>query len=70
MKYNRGDSLAEGWSGFLGLLDGFAHVGRETWCSRAPRRSLVAAIIQRAATCTGMIVGPTWTSVGLYTLHA
>ena len=70
MKDDRGDGLAEDRGGFLGLLDGFDHVGREPWCSRGPRRALVAEIIRWAATRTGTIGGPAWTGVGLHALHA
>ena len=42
---NRVDGLADDWGGFLGLLDGFTHIGREPWCSRGPLRAPVAAII-------------------------
>ena len=59
-----------GSGGFLGLLDGFVHVGREPWCIRAPRRALVVAIIRWATVHVGNIVGPEWTGIGLHTLQA
>ena len=70
MKYYWCDGLVEDWGGLLGLIDGFTHVDREPWCSRAPRRALIAAIIRWAATRTGMVGGLAWTGVGLHTLHA
>ena len=54
----------------MGLLDGLAHVSREPWCSRGPRRALVAAIFRWSATRTGTIGSTVWTGVGLRTLHA
>ena len=69
MKDNRGNVLEEGQGGFLVLLGGFGHVGYEPWCSRVPHRSLVAAIIQCAPNCTGMIDGLAWTGFGLHALH-
>ena len=70
MKDDRGDGLAEVRGGFLGLLSGFSHIGCEPWCSRDPRRALVAAIIRWAATRTGTIGTPTWMGIGLHALHA
>ena len=70
MKDDRFYGLAEGWAGFLVLLDGFAHVGCEPWCSRALRRDLVAAIIQWITARAGAIGGPEWTGVGLNVLYA
>ena len=57
MKDDWGDGLSEDRGGFLGLLDGFAHVGRGTCCIMAPCRALVEAIILWSATCTGAIGG-------------
>ena len=70
MKDNRDDGIAEGWFGCWVLLDGLAHVGRDNWCSRGPRRSLVAAIFRSSANRTGKIGGPERTCVGLHRLHA
>ena len=70
MKYDRGDGLSEDRGGFLGLLDSFARVGRDPWCSRGPYRAPFAAIIRWADTFTGTIGGPSWTGVGLHELHA
>ena len=67
---NRVDSLAESQGGFLGPLDSLAQVGHEPWCIRAPRRDLVAIIIQWETACTGTIVGPSWTGIDMHTLHA
>ena len=64
------DGLAEDRGSFLGLLDSFAHVGREPWCSKAPRRALVAPIIQWETARAGTIGGPEWTDVGLHAFHA
>ena len=69
MKDDWGDGLAEGWGDFLVLLNGFACIGHEPWCSRAPHRALVAAIIRLSATHTEMIGGPAWTDIDLYVLH-
>ena len=69
MKDNRGNGLAEDQGSFFGLLGGFAHVGREPGCRRAPRRALVAAIIRWEATRTQTNGGPAWTGVGLPALH-
>ena len=70
MKDDQVDSLSEGQGGFLGLLDVFAHVRREPWCSRSPRRDLVAAIIRWETAHEGNIGGTAWTGVGLHALHA
>ena len=70
MKDDWVNGLAEDWGGFLGLLGGFSHVGREPCCSRGPRKSLIASIIRWAATHTGKIGGPEWTGVVLHALHA
>ena len=70
MKYDRVDSLSEGQGGFLGLLGGFSRVGHEPWCSRAPRRALVAEIIRWETARAGTIGGPECTGVVLNTLHA
>ena len=70
MKENWVDGLADIRGGFLGLLDGFSHVGRANWCSRDPRRALIAAIIRWATARAGTIGGPEWTDVGLHALHA
>ena len=67
---HRVDILEEGQGGFLGPLDSLAHVGHETWCSRAPRRALVAVIIRWETACIGTIVGPSWTGIDMHTLHA
>ena len=70
MKDDRGDDLAEVWGGFLGILDVLAHVGRDTWCSKGPRRAPVAAIYRWEATHTGKIYSPELIGVGLHALHA
>ena len=70
VKYKQVNGLAEGQGGFLGLLNGLAHVGHEPWCSKGPCRALVVAIFWWAATRIGMIGGPLWTGVGLHVLHA
>ena len=70
MKYDRVDSLSEGQGGFLGLLGGFSHVAREPWCSRAPRRALVAEIIRWEANRTWTIGIPAQTGVVLHALHS
>ena len=70
MKYDRGDGLAEGRGGFLGLLNGLSHVGREPWCIRGLRRDQVLETIRWSATRTGTIIGPAQTCVGLYALHS
>ena len=65
-----GGGLTEGRGGFLVLLDFLNHVGCEPWCSRVPCRFPVATIFRWAATCTGLIGGPSRKCVGLHTLHA
>ena len=62
--------LSEGQGGFMGLLDGLAHVGREPWCSRGPCMALVAEIFEWAVTRTGTIDGLEWTGVGLHALQS
>ena len=57
MKDDQGIGLTEGWGGFLGLIDGLAHVGRDPWCSRGPHRDPVVAIFQWEDTHTGTIGG-------------
>ena len=61
--------MTERQSGLLGLLNVFAHVGSERWCSRGPCRAPVAAIFQWATACAGTIGGPEWTGVGMHTRH-
>ena len=70
MKDNRGNGLAEDRGRFLGFLNGFSHVGRESWLIRGLRRDLVAAIIQWITARAGAIGGPEWTGVGLNVLYA
>ena len=70
MENDRGDGMIEGGGGFLGLLNIFAHVGPEPWCSRGPCRSPVGAIFGWTTACAGTIGGPEWTGVGLHILHA
>ena len=70
MKDNRGNGLAEDQGRFLGFLNGFSHVGRESWLIRAPRRAMVAEIILWGAILIGTIGGPSWAGVGLHALHA
>ena len=41
MKDDRGNGLAEDRGGLLVLLDVFAHVVCDPWCSRVTRRALV-----------------------------
>ena len=60
MKDDRGNGLEEGWGRFLGLLGGFAHVCRDPWYSRDPRRSLVVVIIRWADARTGRIGVQVW----------
>ena len=46
MKDDQGGGLTYGWGGFLGLLDVLNNVVRDTWCSRGPRRALVARVLE------------------------
>ena len=43
-KTTTGGGLKEDRGGLLGLLNFLAHVGREPWCSRGPRRDPAATI--------------------------
>ena len=61
--------MTEGRGGFFGLLNVFAHVGRESWCSRGLCRAPFVAIFQWATVRVGSIGGPEWTGVGLHALH-
>ena len=70
MKDDRGGGLEEVQGRLLGLLDGFAHVGCEPWCSRALRRVLVAEIIRWTANRTWIIGSPARTGVVLHALHS
>ena len=54
----------------MGLLDFFAHIGRERWCIRRPCRALVATIIPWSTARAGTVGEPEWTGVGLHTLRA
>ena len=58
MEDDRGGDMTEGWGGFLGFLDFFAHVGRAPWCIRGPFRAPVAGIFQWATAHAGRIGGP------------
>ena len=62
--------MTEGWSGFLGLLDFFAHIGRERWCIRRPCRALVATIIPWSTARAGTVGGMARTGIGLHALHS
>ena len=54
----------------MGLINIFAHIGREPWFSRVLCRAPVAAIFRWVTACAGMIGGPARTGVGLHALHA
>ena len=64
-----GGGMTEVQGGFLGLIDVFAHVGRDLWWSRGPCRALIAEILRWATARAGTIGGPEWTGVGLHALH-
>ena len=65
-----GGGMAEGWGGFLGLLDILSHFGHDRWFSRGPYRASVAAIFRWATVRAGKIGGLLWIGVGLYALQA
>ena len=66
---DRGDCMEDDWGAFLGLFDGFSHVGREPWSSRGLIRAPFAAIFEWETACTGMFDGLKWTGVSLHTLQ-